>query len=571
MSSGFHEIRDSYPVMTVRFDLDTGLLNLMRFVPLDALLEAQKLLVTSPSIERLQNIILMLKTMRSGTGRRRAAHLFNDAIDARCWEVMEQGKIDVPRLVGIATDAGAGLFAGPFMVEFSTSVFMEACLGLPDLKAWTADGLPTVWVSVFQGNLIFAEQEEWPAIEDGHAGLFANRQPKEPWKSAIVYNQIDSRRPAIIANHYFSNAQETARAVLMQNSIGEYWAYISRDWEVPDGGNVMRVHPSHAADLIDLGLHVHPMLHDDPHQGYVKWDKSDVWVTDPVPPMPVDGMDTLKDLLTLMHSSDMIIDSDSWIVHVGKPLSHWGHLSKGHHHYRLGEHALAVEAFSEALIEYPDAAEAYYGRGGAHARLVALELAVQDFNKSIELNPTHFESYVKRAESYAALGEFASAIKDADNAISISPSKAVGYAVRWTTRVQIIELLRRSDGTDSAVLSHLMHDHILRILDDIDSAVRLGGDYEELYIDNSDVAQSASTQNTIALATKMLESIMVDPSNPRTASDYYYCGVRALYTNNRNRALQYFERAKELGFENLANVDQHINNLQTTTSLRPPL
>ena len=575
MELRYQDMRDSHPVRAVCFDLDSGLNNLSRFIPIDSLVGVQKIIIGLPSIERCNTILDMLRAIRARTGRRRAPdHLFKDELDSRCWEVIEQGKVNVPAIVGVVADKGVGPFAGSFVHDFCTNVFMEAHLGVPNLKALTSSDLPAVWVSTFLGELIFGTDQNVAEPRDGYARVSAMPQANGSWHSAIVYAKNDSDSAAIRANHYLSYTPAIARAVLMRNGKGDFWIYVSRDWEVPDGGNVMRVDEADADGLIELGLHVYPMIHDDPRDGYVKWDKSDVWVTDPMPPIPEEGFDELKALLTVMDASRMITDPESWVTRVGAPLSYLGYVNKGDHHYRRGEYALSVDAFSRVLEMHPTDQQAFYGRGGAFKMLEEFDLAVRDFSNAIRSNPEHFESYLKRAEAYASLGDLQRGIDDCSKAIRVAPENTIGYSTRWQIRWNMLQRdmmsLRKPRAGNVRALARAIDAQAEQIIEDIDNAVRLGRNYEDLIIDNQSVAGLPAIHSVVTTAVAILEPLTGGASGPRTATDYYYCGVRALYTNNRRPARQYFEKAKNLGFENHAKLDQHLANLQSTVTRRPP-
>ena len=575
MELRYQDMRDSHPVSAVCFDLDSGLQNLSRFITIDSLAEAQRGIIGSPSIERCNTILDMLRAIRAGTGRRRAPdHLFKDELDSRCWEVIEQGRVNVPNIVGVVADNRVGVFAGRFAVDFCMNVFMEAHLGVPDLEALTSSDLPAVWVNTFLGELTFGADQNIAEPRDGYARITAMPQANGRWHSAIVYAENDSDIAAIRANHYLSYTPAIARAVLMRNGKGEFWTYVSRDWEAPDGGNVMRIDEADADALTTLGLHVYPMIHDDPRDGYAKWDKSDVWVTDPMPPMPDEGFDDLKDLLTVMDASHTITDSQSWVTNVGEPLSYFGYLNKGDHHYRCGEYALSADAFSKVLEMHPTDYQAFYGRGGAFKRLEKFDLAVRDFSNAIRSNPEHFESYIKRAEAYASLGDLQRGIDDCSKAIRVAPENTIGYSTRWQIRWNLFQRdmmsLRIPRAGNARALARAIDAQAEQIMEDIDNAVRLGRNYEDLFIDNQSVAGLPAVHSGVSIAMELLKPLTGGASGPRTATEYYYCGVRALYANIRRPARQYFEKAKQLGFENHAKLDRHLVNLQSTVTKRPP-
>ena len=108
-------------------------------------------------------------------------------------------------------------------------------------------------------------------------------------------------------------------AMLIHNG-NDFYAYITRDWEIPDGGNIMRVHPENAGYLIELGMDPYTMLHHEPYGGYIIWDKSRFLDTDPVPPVPEESFDQIADMLGLADRSGWIEDPEDWIQWVGNTL-----------------------------------------------------------------------------------------------------------------------------------------------------------------------------------------------------------------------------------------------------------
>ena len=197
-------------------------------------------------------------------------HLFDDEIDLLCWHEVQRCMPDISSDVRIIANAGAGPFASPSAMDFCSRVLYMAKLGVP--HPTTGDGDQSPWVRMFVGELLSSAEFKrsgssgrlrWPkrftekmsirrrrsavprfsAPAAGYVGLDTWQLPSGDWYTVVVYNFNDFENPAVKANHYFSRSPEIVNAMLMHNDNGEYYAYITRDWELPDGGNIMRVLP----------------------------------------------------------------------------------------------------------------------------------------------------------------------------------------------------------------------------------------------------------------------------------------------------------------------------------------
>lgn len=97
-------------------------------------------------------------------------------------------------------------------------------------------------------------------------------------------------------------------------------------------------------------------------------------------------------------------------------------------------------------------------------------------------------------------------------------------------------------------------------IENFDNAVRLSLDhYERIYIDNNRISLY---QETVKVAIEALGEFISDTDNCDTATKEYYKGVQFLYLNNQVRARRCFDKAKELGYKDVAKVDQHLGNLK---------
>ena len=541
MQLRYEDMRGSYPVRNVRLDPYNGLENVQRHIPTDALIEKSSDLIrdVDSDIERRQTTVFeMARAVRNGRGRRTVAPLFQDQIDALCWEILDEGIIPIPRMVEIAIDAGGGPYSSPDAVEFCFRVILQATLGVSDLSELTSQ-TPSAFMKMFVCELLPPDQLTHPLPPDGFVGLYADQHPNGTWRSSIAYSQNDYSNPAVRANHYLSRSPEIVRVVLMGDEQDQLWAYVTRDIDFPDGGNVMRVSPDQARSLRALGLDVYPMNYTSPYDAYMKWDKSDILITDPMPLFQDnESMQQILELTNVLYVSGLIADADQWDQIVGRNYSTFGHFARGHLRQTNADYDGAIEDFT-VCIGISGTALDYFRRGRAYAMKGDHIHAIKDYNFAISIDQDYVMAYLVRGESYYFTDRIDLALRDYNDAIRIAPDNAIGYLYR----AELFRYTRDVEGT----------------IDDLDSAVRICPNYESHFID-SNFAESAS--NLLSRARGLLTSIISAPDNPVDSRDFYLLGVRALYTNNRRTALRYFRKAEELGYSPRTKLNQHIENLQ---------
>ncbi len=339
-----------YPLEYVRLDPLSVLPNVIRHVGVDALMEANFNILVGTATEiplRGAKILDMLAAALNGTSYEGIPHVFEDEIDLLCWHEVQRCLPNLSIDVQIIAKAGTGPYASPSAMSFCSRVLYMAKLGVPDPTS--DDDIRSAWVRMFVGELLssaeFAgsgssgrtrrrlrvgrrsrRQRSRPtsgflAPAVGYVGLDARQSPEGDWRTVVVYNSDDFEHPEVKANHYFSRSPEIVYAMIMQDDGGEFYAYITRDWELPDGGNIMQVTPENAENLIRLGMEPYPMLHSDPYGGYIVRDKSRILQTDPVPPMPTDSMEEIAHMLGVIDRSGWLTDRESWVELVGNPIS----------------------------------------------------------------------------------------------------------------------------------------------------------------------------------------------------------------------------------------------------------
>lgn len=95
----------------------------------------------------------------------------------------------------------------------------------------------------------------------------------------------------------------------------------------------------------------------------------------------------------------------------------------------------AIEAAPEHSADEQIALNLVYAqRGDAYADLGQYALAVEDYDQAIKLDPSDEAFYRDRGTAYALMGEYARAIQDYDEAISLRPDNADAYYCRGLTK-----------------------------------------------------------------------------------------------------------------------------------------
>jgi hypothetical protein len=305
--------------------------NLIRHIEFDMLAAEWEQLMLGQALEALgsgQRVLDMLAAMMAGSDQSREVSRRDDEFGALCWQELSKRFTDISDFVKTIAQVGAGPFASSVAGSFVQDIIRAVRLGDHDSQVEIPDGsgIPKVHVKTLR-----AELAPWPGVPDndlssGEVHLHMEQLDSGNWSTAIVYSQADLANSAVMANHYYLMPDELYHAVLMHDRVGDHWAYITRSWELPDGGNVMRVRASNAEQMVRFGMHSYPMKNVNPYNGFVLWDKSSILQGNPSLPMPDEGasedesFDLLSGLLLLAQSSDMIEDADSWVRVVGQAM-----------------------------------------------------------------------------------------------------------------------------------------------------------------------------------------------------------------------------------------------------------
>jgi Flp pilus assembly protein TadD len=89
--------------------------------------------------------------------------------------------------------------------------------------------------------------------------------------------------------------------------------------------------------------------------------------------------------------------------------------------------AEAIKAYSAAITENPNDAEAYFNRGQAHYNAGDLAAALEDYNTALRIDPTMAEAHAQRGYCLYAAGEFAAAAQDFRAYSRLVPEDPIGH------------------------------------------------------------------------------------------------------------------------------------------------
>jgi Tfp pilus assembly protein PilF len=125
----------------------------------------------------------------------------------------------------------------------------------------------------------------------------------------------------------------------------------------------------------------------------------------------------------------------------------------------------SVDAYTKAIEQNPDDADAYFGRGFAYSLHRQYGLAVKDYSKAIELTPDYANAYENRGTVEYRMGLFRSAVDDFTKAIELKPTDALAYENRawadyslkeYDNAWRDIHMCRQRGGSpDATLVEHL--------------------------------------------------------------------------------------------------------------------
>jgi tetratricopeptide (TPR) repeat protein len=124
-----------------------------------------------------------------------------------------------------------------------------------------------------------------------------------------------------------------------------------------------------------------------------------------------------------------------------------------------------VDAYTRAIDQNPNDADAYFGRGLAYSLDRQYGLAVNDYSKAIELKSDYADAYENRGTVKYRMGLFQGAVDDFTKAIELKPNYALSYENRawadyslkdYDNAWRDIHMCRQRGGNpDATLIEHL--------------------------------------------------------------------------------------------------------------------
>lgn len=125
-----------------------------------------------------------------------------------------------------------------------------------------------------------------------------------------------------------------------------------------------------------------------------------------------------------------------------------------------GNHAEAIDIFSELIGRSPDNANHYCNRGLVYFKNGELEAAMADYNRAIALNPRLDSAYNNRANYYAAQGLYLEAILDYDVALDLNPANVRAWINQGITFREVEMYDRALESLDLALCLGKLEGHV---------------------------------------------------------------------------------------------------------------
>lgn len=117
------------------------------------------------------------------------------------------------------------------------------------------------------------------------------------------------------------------------------------------------------------------------------------------------------------------------------------YLDEGNVYFNVGQFALAIDRYTQAILLDPELTAAYYNRANAYTRSGDFDRALADYNKALELLPNDADALNNRGMLFLYRGNSSAAIADFDAALAIDPGD---------TTVMVNRGLARLHGGDAA-------------------------------------------------------------------------------------------------------------------------
>jgi TonB family protein len=158
-------------------------------------------------------------------------------------------------------------------------------------------------------------------------------------------------------------------------------------------------------------------------------------------------------------------------------VSNW--LTEGNTHFQKQQYQEAIEAFTKAIAEQPDAAAAYHNRGLAYARLGDYQQAIEDFDNAMALGLKQAVSANEHGIAAYQLGNLEQARISFNQAITLDPQLGQAYNNRGIVHYQLgdypqaIKDLRQASQLGVAIAApylQTVHDEVRQLQNHLQKA-----------------------------------------------------------------------------------------------------
>jgi tetratricopeptide (TPR) repeat protein len=120
--------------------------------------------------------------------------------------------------------------------------------------------------------------------------------------------------------------------------------------------------------------------------------------------------------------ADVLEDVPRAPIHTTASRNAESYLDEGNVYFNVGQYALAIERYNQALDLDAGLVAAYYNRANALTRNGAYDQALADYDRALELSPADADAYNNRGMLHLYQGSYAQALKDFDAALAIDDS-----------------------------------------------------------------------------------------------------------------------------------------------------
>ncbi len=111
------------------------------------------------------------------------------------------------------------------------------------------------------------------------------------------------------------------------------------------------------------------------------------------------------------------------------------YLDEGNVYFNVGQFALAIDRYTQAILLDPELTAAYYNRANAYTRSGEFDRALADYNRALELLPNDADALNNRGMLFLYRGNYGAAVADFDAALALDPGDTTVMVNRGIARL----------------------------------------------------------------------------------------------------------------------------------------